>query len=38
MNEKSFSALYQQSDHFNKIAAQKTILTTKVQNINIDKK
>ncbi len=36
MNE-NLSALYQQSDHFNKIAAQKTILTTKVQNINIEK-
>lgn len=36
MNE-NLSTLYQQSDYFNKIAAQKTILTKEVQNINIEK-
>lgn len=34
----NLSALYQQLDHFNKIAAQKIILTTKVDNTNIEKR
>lgn len=34
----NLSVLYQQLDHFNKIAAQKIILTTKVDNTNIEKR